>query len=201
MTKWTSRSDRSAVYLDEVLQISNEAWFCISPDIYFKADFGLLFRKPCVVFRSVGLISQNSDSPARDAIIQSDIGSVYVWVAEGENCQSRVLTTYLKCHYFQPNAHWALPDWLRGFPLTAISCYAPSSSFLYFHPLDLQRKQNREGENKMWETSFCEASLMFVVLLGKKRAGVVFFERASGGECRCQITFKKLFSGDVWDAL
>lgn len=31
---------------------------------------------------------------------------------------------------------------------------------------------------------------------------MVFFEqKVSGGECWIQITFEKLFSGDVWDAL
>ena len=59
-------------------------------------------------------------------------------------------------------------------------------------------------ENKMWEISLqrffnvCCASLKTQELLFGLSLNNL---KASGAECWSQITFKKLFSGDVWDTL
>ncbi len=98
--------------------------------------------------RTVGVIFQNSDSLARDAIFQSGVGSVYVdvWVTVKRKISimpSYNLPLFSKQTPSEPcqtsvrelAGTVRLVLWLSGFPVNAtISCHVLSSSFLFSLP-------------------------------------------------------------------
>ncbi len=204
------------------LYISNEAWLCSSPDIHFKADFGLSFRIHLATFSD--LLASFSRTMKAQHEMQSP-NNVLARRKLSITCSYNLLKMPLfssKCllrpHRMQMTELAVIVRlllWLSGFPANAtVSCCGLSSSLLYFFTA-WTRRRNRKEEvlgNLVFLEMRCEKILSVKTLWclwsyckKQKDLNVEWYSlnslKVSGGKCWSQITFKKLFSGDMWDAL